>query len=352
VTVDTPSPGPDIGEHYLRWARALRPHEVDLRDEVLSRLPERLVDCHTHSSPRHAYRALTSYGWAQARSSFPIWTKEQSTAVQDLLYGDRKVSRLSMAHPFRGFDHPAANAALLENTQPPDAVVLCGCPDDIELTARQLRTGDFRGLKMYAAHREPPYARLDEFFPDAILELATDLDVPVVVHLPVSLAYCVDDVVALAQRHPDLVVVLAHLGRQTVADDRSAKAWGRVAQLPGIHVDTSMATDLAVHREVLQHLGIDRVLYGSDEPFNLLRYTSFEHHTLGRRLMAPERYHWIHPELFAEYQDLALGASLVHLQVLAALLDAVDAHSTDVTAKPRVFHDNAVRVFGLTEQNP
>jgi predicted TIM-barrel fold metal-dependent hydrolase len=340
-----------IGQTYLSWALDVDSAESADRAALLERLPHQIVDCHAHVNDADTVGELSDYAWAQARSSFPAWPKEASDEVRGFLYQDRRVTRLVMAHPFRGIDHRAANAALLRAADSTTRVILCGLPDDPAYTERELASSAYVGLKMYPHYREPPFRRLSGYFPDWAVAAAAAAEVPSVVHLPVPLAECVGDVLQLADRHPTARFVLAHLGRQTDTGQSVRAAFKAAASCPRIAVDTSMATERDVHELALASFGPERVLYGSDEPFNLLRYVAFQHPDRGRRLMSPRRYHWLDETMFATYRHLADGARLVHDQVLGALLDTVDAQygGEAPAVRAAVFASNAARWFRLDE---
>jgi hypothetical protein len=323
--------------------------EQEERADLLMRMPARIVDCHSHSSGPESFVALSEYGWKQARSSFPVWTIPDSNSVRTFLYGDREVSRLVMAYPFKGFDHRVANVRLLESVEPHDRVILCGIPHDRRYTEQQLRSGRYAGLKMYPHSREPPYEHVGEYFPDWALRAAGVAGVPAIVHVPAPLAHCADDVIALAAQHPETRFVLAHLGRQATADADARRAFARVGHFSNVRMDTSMVLARPVHELALSTFGPDRVLYGSDEPFNLLRYVGYQHPERGYRLVAPRQYHWLDEADFHRYRHLARDAMLVHLQVVRALFDSVDAlfgtESDGVLAA--IFGDNAATWFDL-----
>jgi hypothetical protein len=202
---------------------------------------------------------------------------------------------------------------------------------------------------MYPHYREPPYGRIDEYFPDWALQAAGEADVPVILHVARPLASCADEVIELTARHPQTRFVLAHLGRQDATDGDVRSAFIKVAAYDNVCMDTSMALAHSVHQLALTTFGPARVLYGSDEPFNLLRYVGYQHPERGYRLVGPRRYHWLDEADFERFRHLAHYAMLVHLQVLRALVDSVDAlfpmDSDRVLAS--IFRANASEWFNL-----
>lgn len=58
-----PAKGNGVGRKYLRWARESLPEEQELRDEVLARLPARILDSHAPANGVATVGELSAYGW-------------------------------------------------------------------------------------------------------------------------------------------------------------------------------------------------------------------------------------------------------------------------------------------------
>lgn len=314
----------DPTNRYLEWARDSPEPEHELRKQVLARLPTQIVDVHCHANGAGAVGIISEFGWRQVRSSFPSWSIEHSDEMRVTLFGDRLVRALRIAQPYRGIDHRKANGYLLQNSHSHDAVALCGLLDDISYTMEELRSGQYAALKMYPFFREPPYAELSDFFPDELVLEASRLGTPLIVHLATPLSTCTGDVVELALKAAGCTVILAHNGREQSASGAASLAFRRIASLPNVVVDCSMATAADVYALIFDTLGPSRVLYGSDEPMNLLRMMPFNHPQRGLRFVSPMRYHWLEAEMHAGFRHLAADCSLMHWQVLQSVLNEVD----------------------------
>lgn len=74
---------------------------------------------------------------------------------------------------------------------------------------------------------------------------------------------------AILGRTPTLTIIVAHLGRKTpnTAEGVSATL-AELAALPSVYVETSTVRDPRAIEEAVRVLGEDRVLFGSDVPFN------------------------------------------------------------------------------------
>jgi hypothetical protein len=338
-----PPEGNRVGQKYLQWAREMTAEEAAERMDLLQRLPAHITDVHTHANGADAACELSPFAWTQVRSSFPEWSLDDSAAVTSLLYGDRSITRLWIAQPYHGINHRAANRYLLEHAPLGDMVALCGLPDDPVYTTSEIQRGLYAALKMYPHYREPPYQRLAEYFPDWCLSAAQAAGLAAIVHLPLPLSECVPDVISVARRFPHLKIVLAHLGRQMSADQPARIAFQTAARCQNVAVDTSMRPEQAVHELALQTFGPQRVIFGSDEPFNLLRYVKIFDRVLGRHNVSQRQYHWVPAEVHRAHADAAAAASLLHFQVIRAILAAVARVFPDVVDDviPRIFDANA-----------
>jgi predicted TIM-barrel fold metal-dependent hydrolase len=344
-----PAEGIWVGDLYASWAAPVDDRERANRRQLIGQLPTQIFDAHAHANGARAVVGLSPFGWTQTRSSFPTWSVADSARMRWSLYGDRDVARLWIAQPYAGIDQRKANAYLLEHRPPGDQVALCGLPDDPRYTCAQLETGRYAALKMYPFIREPPFTRISEYFPQWACRAATAASVPLILHVPSPLHQCIDEVVALARDHPHLIVILAHLGRESTAHQPTQRAFQAAAMLPNLAADTSMARSHDVHLLALDSLGPDRVLFGSDEPFNLLRYAPVADEQRGTVNVPPRPYHWIAPDIFQRHHLTVAHAEILHFQVLGCILAAVNTlHSAEKGISDKIFFQNAQRLFGLS----
>lgn len=338
-----PPEGNSVGCRYLRWALELTAEESAERLELLHRLPPEITDVHVHANGAAAAGELSPFAWTQMRSSFPEWSVADSMGVSSLLYGARPIKHLWIPQPYRGIDHRLANRYLADNAAADDMIALCGLPDDAAYTTAQIATGAYAALKMYPHYREPAYGRLAEYFPDWSLSAAQAAGLTAIVHLPVPLSECAPEVIAIARRFPELKIVLAHLGRQALVHDGARRVFETVARCPNVALDTSMRPERQVHELALQTFGPARVLFGSDEPFNLLRYVKVTDPQFGRHNVSLRRYHWVPVQVHYIYAAAAATASLLHFQVISAIFAAVanvfPTEIDNVTAS--IFNGNA-----------
>ncbi len=111
----------------------------------------------------------------------------------------------------------------------------------------------------------------------AVVERAVSLEVPVNLHVnepvgrrhPGRLQESLDDLVGLAERFPNLKLILAHWGGLLPFFELNRWVGGRIRN---VYYDTAASPllyDKEIFRAVIDRIGPERVLYGSDYPLRL-----------------------------------------------------------------------------------
>lgn len=133
--------------------------------------------------------------------------------------------------------------------------------DAPETIKKAIEEWDFKGVKL-----NPLF---NNFLPDSdtvnpVMDIAARKKVPVLIHCghpPWSLPWSFE---RLADRYPDITIVMAHMGHGHIVYINGALD---VAEdYPNILVDTAGMTMHTKIKETVNRLGIDRVMYGSDTP--------------------------------------------------------------------------------------
>jgi hypothetical protein len=304
---------------YLQYSLKLSPDEIRLREQMMRFLPETIIDCHAHCNLESHVGELDEGVMHHMMSTFPGFSLEQSAQVKAVLYPGKHVQTLRFANAYRGISHRAANEYLLAHSKGGDRVALFGIPDDVSYTVWMLETRNVAALKMYYQYFNPPATLITEVFPEPILEVAQDLGIPIILHLPKIITKSLADLQQLLGNFPRLVVVLAHLGLPHLPIPGLQEAYDEVALYPNVFMDTSMIPSAEVHAMALKAFGPSRIMFGSDEPLNLIRSRVFHHPTKGERLITEYPYHWVDPDDHAQFQHLAHGLTMTHWQVLSAI---------------------------------
>lgn len=121
----------------------------------------------------------------------------------------------------------------------------------------------FRGIK---AHPLAHAYVADDAIMDPIMASAKDLQIPVFIHCghpPFSLPW---SIALLAERHPDVKVVMIHMGHgHGVYIDASLKMAKRY---PNIYLEMSGMPMPSKILQAYREIGADRIMFGTDAPFH------------------------------------------------------------------------------------
>lgn len=341
---------------YLDHARDITNAERAKIEEFAEWLPPVVIDAHAHSNlPEHVLD-VPPKAYNHMLSTFPSFSIEESHALQSEFYPDTRVRTLRFAKTFKGIAHAAANSYLLDNLSQDDRMAVYGLPDDIPYTVDMLQDPRVSGLKMYYSYLDPSATSIYEIFKPEILEAAQANGVPIILHTPKMITESAGDVLNMKQDFPDLKVSIAHLGSSKFDVPALQDAYDMLADGTDVLMDTALNPSEEVVRRALDTFGPERLMFGSDEPLNLLRSVPYVHPEHGQRITTTQRYHWQDPAEHAEYAHLANGALHSHWLCLDALRTVIDSlpKASQEDVKQKIFNDNAESFFGFdapTEAN-
>lgn len=334
-------------ERYLDRALSLSDLEHSRLEAALALLPCNLIDAHTHVCRYEDIQTLSGSLMSHVVSTFPAFTFDMAARAKSVLWPGKQLRSARMAHAICGYRHEAINNYLLRELPEGDLLVWFGLPNAPQAAVQSMERGEAVALKMYFHSVEPPLTKVRDIFPDPTLNAATSLGIPIILHLPTALPDGLSEVTEIAQRHPRLNIVLAHLGGHGGQGwtPQIRGAYAALRDLPNVFMDTAFIWDADLIREAVDALGCERILFGTDEPLSLIRATGYHHPRLGPRLYAPD-YHW------ATADDAPATVTdqtpvLLHIQMVEAIVGAV---SGDRNVLKSIFHDNAQQLFSSAKQ--
>mgnify|MGYP001558479758 CR=1 FL=1 len=333
---------------YLEDSLTLTDREKKLVKVFSKWLPDQIVDCHTHCNLRDHVQEVDEEMYHQMISTFQGFSLEDSHRVEEIFFVGKNLKTLRFPFPFRGIDMKAANDYLLTNVKDPDKVALCGIPNDVDYTISMLRTGRFAALKMYDQQFNPPSEQIYEYFPPRILESAEKLGVPIILHLPKTITLCKNQLLDIVNTFPNLKISLAHLGLPHLVIPSLEETYDEIAKYPNIYMDTAMIPSKDVLTMALSAFGSKRIMFGSDEPINLIKSNVYQNPKLGERIITEYIYHWVDKEEHEQYKKLAVGATHMHWPAIQAIKDSIEnlyAPEKQSEVKNDIFSINATRFF-------
>ena len=217
--------------------------------------------------------------------------------------------------------------------------------DDPDWVRSELKRLDLRGFKpfsCFAARPDKENAEIPEFFPEWIAQIAGENGYTVTLHMmrPRSLAdpsnqhwirtYCA--------KYPDMKLILDHCARGFNPHHLLA-GLPTVAELPNLYVDVSVACSPLAVVACLTHLGVRRVLYGSD---------FFCSHQRGTNLPIGDSFIWLEagvslPDAI-QYTKRPVLVGLENLRAVKAACQVLQLSDSQVE---EIFWNNAASILGL-----
>jgi len=210
----------------------------------------------------------------------------------------------------------------------------------------QLRAGDFVGLKCYhtmARVDGPTFeAPIEAYLSEAQVRLAHELGLTITLHMVRDRALADPDnqktIRDYCLRYPNMRLILAHAAR-------GFNPWHTIQgidSLRGLHnvwFDTSAVTEAGAFEAIVETMGHERLLYGTDFPVSHMR---------GRCVAIGDSFHWIyadeldHAEKHANLQPVLIG-----LESLRALRLACMHTKLSVQQIQDIFYNNAAILFDM-----
>ena len=260
-------------------------------EELDGFVPDKIFDAHTHIF-RWAYNTDPDKDSGPLRSfvqpAFENAGWELLDKCDELLMPGRHVERLSFPFPYsNGCDFKGSNEFIAGEVKshPASGALMLVHPemtaDDIEAAVEQ---HGFLGLKPYrffSATGDYVHCRITDFLPEHQIAVADRLGLLIMMHLSkpdgISDPQNLDDLEFLTTQYPRARWILAHCARAYSAWPIE-RAGNRLRKMPNTWFDTSSVCESDAIEALIRTVGIQRVMYGSDDvPVGVLRgkYVSF-----------------------------------------------------------------------------
>lgn len=268
-------------------------NDVDRRiweEELDGFVPRRVFDAHTHvylwdfnTDPNKDETPLGKL----VGSRFPRSDWQAVEACDAVLMPGREVHRLSFPFPYAvSCDFEASNRFVLEETShdTASAALMLVHPSMTEEDLEAQLAGGHLGLKpyrFYSATGDAVQCRITDFLPEHQIAVADRRGLIVMLHLArrdaIADSQNLDDLARLTDRYPGVKWVLAHCAR-SYSDWPIQRALPVLRRLSNVWYDTSSVCESDAIQALLEGVGLERVMYGSDDlPVGALRgkYISF-----------------------------------------------------------------------------
>ena len=269
------------------------PTELDTRiwnEELADFVPDRVFDVHTHIY-RWAFdldpNKATGPFADNIGKFFPEVTWELADQVDATLMPGRQMERLAFPFPFPhpcdfdgSNDYLAREVAKGRNSAGLMLVHPGMGAGEIEATLRRTGHIGFKPYRFYSTTGDAVQCRITDFMPEHQIAIADRYGLIILMHISKRDAIAdrenIDDIKWLSAKYPRAKWILAHCAR-------SYSAWAieqaaaEIRDLPNVWYDTSTVCESDALDALYTGVGVDRVMYGSDDMIGPMRgkYVAF-----------------------------------------------------------------------------
>jgi len=318
--------------------------DIQLMSELTNFLPDRIFDAHAHIYDSKHY-ILTPDHYLSAGPqlvNIQLWQKMQGAIV-----GDGKLTGglfIPMPVSPEAVDQP--NRFVIEqlkNSTGSVGAVMVKPGQDPEAIRELLENSSIVAFKPYHLLADRPdtmNAEIEEYMPEWAWELADEMGLSVILHLvkaqasadAANSAYIIEK----CTKYSNAKLVLAHCARAFCADT-AAKGLPALRHLQNVWFDCAAICESQSIESILWEFGPEKLIWGSDYPISFQR---------SRAITMGDGFHWVETE-----DGPMCHPALAGVESLRAIKVASDNFGLNKQDIQRIFHDNAVNLFGLEIRN-
>lgn len=334
---------------YFDYAMDMTKEEIKIQEDLLCWLPNKIIDSHVHCGTEGEVLFVEERTLMHMASTYLSNTVEQSKMLHEKFFAEKNILNLKFPFAPKGIDHKKTNDYLQSNADKKDRIALYGIPDDIEYTITSLRTGSYSALKMYYSYFNPSSTKIYEYFKPEILEVCQQLGLPIILHLPSSITKSFFQIQTLINDFPYLKIVIAHMGLQKIVSTELLETYDKLKKHENVFFDNAMIPSAEILTNAVNIFGSERILYGSDEPLNMIRVNVYNNPKLGERYISDYPYHWLDKNEVDQYRHLSIAKVSMLWKVLVSMKESIQSFPSieEETIKNRIFYNNAKYLFGF-----
>jgi len=253
--------------------------------ELRGFLPSRLFDAHVHFFDASCLVPDAAFGPRHCYHKFGgVFTPAQYEAWADEALPDVEIYTNSFGHPGPESDRDASavyTGSITDNQRSYGLALVAPCDsaDTVRLRVVQNQLVGFKPYPDFVTDKPVSEATVHDMLPTEQMAVADELGLAIMLHIPRPgrLADPVNQVqmVELCERYPNARIIFAHVGRAYWLSNVVGFLAG-IAACPNAYIDTAMINHEGVLEYAFRNFPRDRILFGADAPFALLRGKSVE----------------------------------------------------------------------------
>ncbi len=251
-------------------------------EELADFLPDKIIDCHMHLWEPGTRKASQKGCVTWTSIVAPDMTYEDMEATYASLFPGKKMSQVLTGSPSCNLAYVNSYIRACADAHGRRSLYCTNWDSDEAEIGAALDAG-FSGIKPYQ-NNSPKYipaseVRIFDFLTPRQLEYANKVGCIVMLHIPRNLR--LRDPINLAQmmeideNYPNAKVIIAHVGRAYIPSD-VGDAFEVLKNTKNLYFDFSANTSAYAMQKMLEAIGTDRIMFGTDLPFTKMRMYRIE----------------------------------------------------------------------------
>ena len=253
-------------------------------EEISNFLPVEIIDSHVHLWKKDFFKENISKNRLNQNPALDSdiidgFTIEDFKNVTEKIFPGKKYNGLFFGLPIKEANLNKTNEYISSVCIKNSSHGLFNPIPDLKEIPQDFFKNKFIGFKPYpdlVDFKAPEdFSKLDidvsifDFISKKVLEFCQDYGLILLIHLPrkdrLNDRRNIEEIKAIGEKYPNIKIVLAHAGRSYCYSDIKDS----IRYLKGIknlYVDTAMINSFSVNKVLLEELGPEKILYGSDLP--------------------------------------------------------------------------------------
>ena len=319
-------------------------------EELSDFVPKNIFDIHTHIY-RWAFnldkKKQTSPLALTIGKYFPEVSWELANKIDEIMMPGRKVDRLSLPFPFpKPCDFESSNQYLgkeVSKSNKSRGLILINPQMSEKKIKEELTKSNAIGFKPYRYYSltgDAINAKITDFMPENQIKIANTLGLIIMMHVSKKDAIAdndnIQEIIFLSEKYPNVKWILAHCARSysAWAIEKAAK---KLRGLKNVWYDCSTVCESDSLDALYSGIGIDRVMYGSDDMIGPSR---------GKYITFGKAWTFLSPENnFLNLDHCDERMTFIRYEQLRAMKRGARQIGLNIEQKKALFHDTARKLI-------
>ncbi len=267
------------------FLKNLKDGDLKIFNEEFSKfLPAEIVDSHVHLWKKNFFKENISESRQKQSPALDSdiidgFTIEDFKNVTEKIFPGKKYDGLFFGLPIKEADLDKTNKYISDVCIKNGSYGLFNPVPDLKEIPQDFFKNRFVGFKPYPElvdfKATKDFSKLDidvsifDFISKKVLEFCQEYSLILLIHIPragrLNDRRNIEEIKDIGKKYPNIKIVLAHAGRSYCYSDIKDSI-GYLKEVKNLYVDTAMINSFSVNKVLLEELGSERILYGSDLP--------------------------------------------------------------------------------------